>query len=254
MLASADVRPWEQPEGDEVLVTRLLACPFCRELFDAAEAERCPSCELALAPLEDLPPSFEVLEEQAAQWERDSPEEQRRAWLDLRAGRGMLLAIALASLASFGFAPWVAISAPTSELRTGYALAHGPLGWLWGGAAAWLVSSALVVSRRSLREMRGVRAILVVFAAMTATEVVLLACSSPRGSPSVHYTYEWRWGFYASFLLSCAGVLAALGFGRAPRSRAVARVGPNVPPARGQPGSPALATRDAAPTAARTLH
>ncbi|HVZ31087.1 MAG TPA: hypothetical protein VG963_01595 [Polyangiaceae bacterium] len=235
-------------------MTRLLACPFCRELFDAAEAGRCPSCELALAPLADLPPSFEVLEEQAAQWERDSPEDQRRGWLNWGAGRGLLLAIALASLASFGFAPWVAISAPTSELRTGYALARGPLGWLWGGAAAWLVSSALVVSRRSLREMRGVRAILVVFAAMTATEVVLLACSSPRGSPSLHYVYEWRWGFYASLLLSCAGMLAALGFGRTPTSRAAARAGSNIPPASGPAGSATLATRDAASTAAPTLH
>lgn len=236
-------------------MTRLLACPFCRELFDAAEAERCPSCELALAPLEDLPPSFEVLEEEAAQWERDSPENQRRGWLDLRAGRGLLLAIALASLACFGFAPWVELSAPTLEVRSGYALAHGPLGWLWGGAAAWLVSLALVVSRRSLREMRGVRAILVVFAAMTATEVVLLACSSPRGSRLVHYHYEWRWGFYASLLLSCGGVLAALGFGRAATSRAATRAASNVAPASGSSESTRLATPDAAETAARrTLH
>jgi hypothetical protein len=235
-------------------VTRLLACPFCRELFDAAEAERCPSCELALAPLEDLPPSFEVLEEQAAQWERDPPEDQRRSWLDLGAGRGLLLAIALASLASFGFAPWVAISAPTSESRTGYALAHGPLGWLWGGAAAWLVSLALVVSRRSLREMRGVRAILVVFAAMTAIEVLLLACSSPQGSRSVHYAYAWRWGFYASLVLSCCGVLAALRFGRAATSATATREAAQIRPERGSAEGSALATQDAAASAARTLH
>jgi hypothetical protein len=194
-------------------VKRLLACPFCRELFDAAEAELCPACELPLAPLDQLPPSHEVLEEEAARWERDPPEDRLRRWFDLRAGRGLLIGIALCGLLCFWLAPWVDISSPTTEVRSGYALARGPAGWLWGGAIAWGVSVALVLSRRSLRQMRGVRAILVVFAAMTGAEIVMLLCLSPHGSRHVHYAYEWSWGLYASLVLSVLGMLAALRFG-----------------------------------------
>ena len=80
---------------------------------------------------------------------------------------------------------------------------------------AWGVSLALVLSRRSIRQMRGVRPILALFAAMTASEITLLLCLSPRGSPSVHYAYQWTWGLYASLALSLAGVVAALRFGGA---------------------------------------
>ena len=194
-------------------MSRLLACPFCRELFDAAEAEQCPECEIALAPLESLPPSLEVLEEEAARWEQSSPDDALRPWLDLGQGRGLLLGIALSSLLSFWLAPWVDITSPNTAVRSGYSLARGPIGWLWGGAIAWGVSLALVASRRSLRQMRGVRPILALFAAMTASEITLLLCLSPRGSPSVHYAYQWAWGLYASLALSLAGVVAAIRFG-----------------------------------------
>ncbi|HKO91406.1 MAG TPA: hypothetical protein VJU61_09655 [Polyangiaceae bacterium] len=197
-------------------MSRLLACPFCRELFEAAEAEQCPECEIALAPLESLPPSFEVLEEEAARWEQNSAEDAPRAWFDLGVGRGLLLGIALASLLSFWLAPWVDITSPNTAVRSGYSLARGPIGWLWGGAVAWGVSLALVASRRSMRQMRGVRPILMLFAAMTASEITLLLCLSPRGSPSVHYAYQWAWGLYASLALSLAGVVAASRFGGSP--------------------------------------
>jgi hypothetical protein len=199
-------------------VNRLLACPFCRELFDAREAELCPACELPLAPLEQLPPSHEVLDEEAAIWERDPPEDRPRPWFDFGAGRGLLIGIALCGLCCFWLAPWVDISSPTTEVRSGYSLARGPAGWLWGGAIAWAVSIALAASRRSLRQMRGVRAILVVFAAMTGTEIVMLLSLSPRGSRHVYYAYDWSWGLYASLALSLLGMAAALRFGGLPRA------------------------------------
>lgn len=194
-------------------MARLLACPFCRELFDASEAEHCPECDIPLAPLERLPPSLEVIEEQAAEWERNPPEDQQRAWLDLRQGRGVLLGIAVCSLLSFWLAPWVDITSPTTMTRSGYSLARGPIGWLWGGAVAWGVSLALVLSRRSLRQMRGIRPILILFAAMTASEILLLVWLSPRGTAQLRYAYEWAWGLYVSLALSVAGVVAALRFG-----------------------------------------
>ena len=87
--------------------------------------------------------------------------------------------------------------------------------WLALGVA-WGVSLALVLSRRSLRQMRGVRPILALFAAMTASEITLLLCLSPRGSPQVHYAYQWAWGLYAALALSLAGVVAAIRFGGTP--------------------------------------
>ena len=201
-------------------MSRLLACPFCRELFEANEAERCPECDIPLSPLERLPPSLEVVEEQAAEWERSPAEDQTRSWLDFSGGRGWLLAIAVCSLVCFWLAPWVHITSPTTATRSGYSLARGSIGWLWGGAVAWLVSIALVSSRRSLRQMRGIRPILMLFAAMTASEIVMLVCLSPKSSGQVRYVYQWAWGLYLSLGLSIAGVVAALRFGGKPLPQA----------------------------------
>jgi hypothetical protein len=197
-------------------VSRLLACPFCRELFEASEAERCPECDIPLSPLDRLPPSLEDVEEQATEWERNPPEDQTRGWLDFSQGRGWLLGIAVCSLVCFWLAPWVDMTSPTTATRSGYSLARGSIGWLWGGAVAWLVSIALVSSRRTLRQMRGIRPILMLFAAMTASEIVMLVCLSPKTSPQVRYVYQWAWGLYLSLGLSVAGVVAALRFGGQP--------------------------------------
>ncbi len=214
-------------------MSRLLACPFCRELFEASEAERCPDCDIPLSALDRLPPSLDVVEEQAAEWERNPPEDQARPWLDLSHGRGWLLGIAVCSLLCFSLAPWVDMTSPTTATRSGYSLARGAIGWLWGGAVAWLVSVALVLSRRTLRQMRGIRPILMLFAAMTASEIVMLVWLSPRNSGQVRYVYEWGWGLYASLGLSLAGVVAALRFGGPPVSGAPPPEGPQ--PAEGAP-------------------
>lgn len=194
-------------------MSQLLACPFCRELFERSETEHCPECDIPLEPLHRLPPSHEAVEEDAARWERTRPEDERRPLWDAARGRGALLAIALASLLLFWLAPWVSISAPHAEVRTGYSLARGPLGLLWGGATAWFVSLALVVSRRTIRQMRGVRAILMAFAAMTGSEIVVLLIMSPTRSRELLVLYEWCWGLYASLALSLLGVLVASRFG-----------------------------------------
>ena len=62
----------------------LVACPFCRELFDRAEAEQCPHCGIPLEPLHRLPPSHEEVEREAAHWERARPEDQPIGLTDLR--------------------------------------------------------------------------------------------------------------------------------------------------------------------------
>jgi hypothetical protein len=201
-------------------VSRLLACPFCREMFDQAEASECPHCEIALEPIHRLRPSIEESEREAQEWEQTRADDVRLAWTHLGHARGPLLAIALVGLLAFWFAPWVRISSPYDAARTGYSLASGPLGWLWGGAVAWCALIALVASRRSLAEMRGVRAITMLFAAATATEIAMLVFTSPTQSNRVQFVYEWAWGLYVALGSSIAGIVLGWCFGGTARTEA----------------------------------
>jgi hypothetical protein len=229
-------------------VRQLLACPFCRQLFERAEAEQCPECELALLPLEHLPPALSSSEAEAAQWEATSPDDERRAWHDLGRGRGLLMGIALASLCAFAFTPWLEMSSPYALLRSGYALCRGPLGWLWGGAIAWLSTLALVASRRSINQMRGVRVILMLFSAMTWVEILMLMATSPSASRHVHFDYAWSWGIYLALALGVAGTIAAARFGgpaaaqaRGPAAGAAEAAQPAASPA--QKAAPSSSTK-----------
>jgi hypothetical protein len=196
-------------------VSALYACPFCRELFQKDEAERCPDCDVVLKPLHELPPSYEALEEEAVAWEQTSPDDVPLPLFHLGRGRAALVALCLSSLAAFFWLPWVEIEQPYRQLYSGYDLARGRLGWLWGGAVGWFVMLALIASRRSVHAMRGVRPILAMFAAMTLSEVALLFVLSPVGHGRVRFEYSWSFGIYVALALSLAGVLVALRFGGA---------------------------------------
>lgn len=191
-----------------------VACPFCRELFQDVGATACPHCEIALVPIERLPPSHEDLERQAAEWEQNGRLDEARSWLDGRAGRGALLALALAGLSLFAWAPWVDVTTPHAMTRTGYSLARGPLAWLWGGAVAWFTCLVMVATRRTLRQMLGVRAIAALLCGMTLVETLMLLGIPPDRPRLVPIAYEWSWGLYASLALSAVGVVVALRFGR----------------------------------------
>lgn len=166
--------------------------------------------------MQRLPPSLEEAEREAAEWEQTPPEDRRVAWYEPRHGRGALLGLAVVSLVSFWFAPWVIISSPYDAVRSGQSLASGPLGFLWGGAVAWGVVAALVLSRRTPRQMRGVRAITMALAAMTSTEIGLLMFNSPQSSRGVPFVYEWGWGLWLSLACSVAGVAFGWRFGGRP--------------------------------------
>jgi hypothetical protein len=115
-------------------------------------------------------------------------------------------------LVSF-FLPWVELTFPERELRSGFDLARGRAGWLWGGAVGWFLVVPLVVSRRTIAAMRGVRPITALFCALTLAEVLMLVLVPPSIPRALPITFEWAFGLYLSGTVSAAGALTAVFFG-----------------------------------------
>ncbi len=187
----------------------LLACPFCRTLYRRGEGSNCNVCGVALVPLARLPPSADALAEEPLV--PVMPEDEALPWSYWRRGRGALLVLAVLGLALF-FVPWVRIELPEVALRSGFELARGRAGWLWGGATGWLVLVPLVWSRRTIYKLRGIRPIAVAFSAMTLGEVALMVAMPPRAR-YVPVEIHWAFGLYASAVVSllATGFAAVLG-------------------------------------------
>jgi hypothetical protein len=191
----------------------LLACPFCRELYSKGETDgACPECGVKLEPLDQLPPSLQALAEDAETGELVAAEDRPLPWKHLGRGRGGLLAVAVAGIIAF-FLPWVELVSPYTQSISGFGMAARGASWLWGGAAAWFVLIPLVVSRRTIRQMRGVRAISILFAAMTAAEILMLLLMPPKQHHHVTFEYSFAWGLYLSALLSVVGAWFAARLG-----------------------------------------
>lgn len=193
-------------------VARLLACPFCRSLFAGTETRQCPECGVKLVPMENLPESLDVAADELEAGEIVLPEQRRLPWNYFGRNRGALLLIALLGLGLF-FAPWVELRMPEFSVRSGFDLARGRAGWLWGGAAGWLVTLPLVWTRRTIQRLRGVRLVTTLFAAMTLIEAGMLLSTPPQSRHGLPLEIVWRWGIYASLLTSIAGIATALRLG-----------------------------------------
>ncbi len=188
----------------------LVACPFCRTMYERSEAQLCAVCGMKLVPFARLPPSADALAEEPPLVPA-LPEDELLSYGYLGRGRGALLALSVAGIALF-FSPWVAIEIPESVVRTGFDLARGRAGWLWGGVTGWFILLPLVFTRRTIYKLRGVRPIAVAFSAMTLGEVLVLLSLPPpvrRVPLELHFT----WGIYASGLVSFAGLICSLWLG-----------------------------------------
>jgi hypothetical protein len=190
----------------------LLACPFCRELFTKGEHERCPACDVVLQALDQLPPSLEALQEAALEGEIIAPEDRLLPLGYWRRGRGALLLLGILGLVCF-FLPWVEMTRPELVTMSGYALAHGRAGWLWGGAIGWFILIPLVWTRRTIYKMRGVRIICTTFASMTLLEVLMLVALPPAAGRHASVDFGWGPGLYASALVSALGIFFGTQFG-----------------------------------------
>jgi hypothetical protein len=188
----------------------LLACPFCRTLYRHGEGNSCAVCGVKLVPFERLPPSADALAEEPLA-PPVLPEDELLPWHYFGRGRGALLVLSALGLLLF-FAPWVRIERPESIVRSGFELARGRAGWLWGGATGWLVLMPLIWTRRTIYKLRGVRPIAVAFSAMTLGETVLLFAMPPQGR-FVPIEIHWAWGFYAAALASLAATVVSVFLG-----------------------------------------
>lgn len=177
-----------------------LTCPFCREAFTAAPGDVCPDCEVVLEPPRTdkaaLAPS-----------ELDDPQDLTLPWYSLGAGRGAVLALCLLGLVLF-FTPWLTLRTPDVYQLSGQALAADRGFWFGGGAVSWAVLIPLLLSRRSLRQLQGVRVIAALLASVTWWQVLLLSALAPATSSQL-LGHQFAYGFYASAVTSLLATWAA---------------------------------------------
>jgi hypothetical protein len=186
----------------------LLACPFCREMFELGESRACGVCGVSLVAFDKLPVSDEALSEDGVtrqpEWEPLRPTYLGR-------GRGPLALLALAGVVVF-FAPWVHLTLPDVVSYSGFALARR-LGWSWGAGVAWFVLLPVVLSRRSIMKMRGARVAASFLSAVPGVTAGLLLARPPHGAYGVPLRFTWEWGLFATLALSLVALAFALFFG-----------------------------------------
>jgi len=185
----------------------LVACPFCRELFEEGEVEACPVCGMELSPLEKLGVSHDALSEDGVPVE---PEKEILPATYLGRNRGPLAVVGLVGLALF-FLPWIKVTLPDLATLSGFDISRR-LVWVWTTMAAWGVLVPTVLSRRSIWQMRTARVAAGFLAAIPGltTMVLLLRPPKSRLIPIV-FTYEWP--LYATLGLSLVAIALAVRFG-----------------------------------------
>lgn len=184
----------------------LLACPFCREMYEEREATDCPVCQMPLAKLHKLPPSLDAMLDEAGV--PTAPELEALPLTYLGRGKGVLAALGLAGLALF-FLPWVRLTLPYVDAKSAFDLAHERIGWLWACCAAWVVLVPTVLSRRSILQMRGARVAAAFLSAVPAVAVGVLLANPPRGR-IIPVRYTWDWPMWATLGASLVAVVVSV--------------------------------------------
>lgn len=187
----------------------LLACPFCREMFEEGEATACPVCGVQLARFDKLPPSIDALHDEAGV--PTAPELEILPWTYLGRGKGALAVAGLLGLVLF-FLPWVRLTMPYIDAKSGFDLAHERIGWLWSTFAAWMVLVPTVLSRRTIAQLRGARVAAAFLSAIPAVAVGILLARPPRGG-IIPVRYTWDWPLWAVLALSLVAVALSVRLG-----------------------------------------
>ena len=187
----------------------LVACPFCREMFERAERDICPHCDVPLASFDKLPPSHDApLEDDGIPV---APEFEPLSPLDLRRGKGALAALAAVGLGLF-FLPWVWMTLPETVTFSGYDLARR-LGWSWGAVCCWVVLVPTVLSRQCVAQLRGARRRGDVSCRRFRWSRWVCSSARPPHSGLVPVRFDWGWPVYATALVSLAASIVSLRLG-----------------------------------------
>lgn len=186
----------------------LMACPFCREMFELGEEQKCPTCGVELVAFDKLPLSDEALSEDGVPRQ---PEWEPLPAAYLGRSRGALPVLGVLGLVAF-FSPWVHLTMPDIVSYAGFDLARRT-GWAWGAGVAWFVLIPTVLSRRSVMKMRGARVAASFLAAIPGITAAILLARPPHGSHGIPVQLTWAWGLYATLALSAVAVGFALVFG-----------------------------------------
>lgn len=192
-----------------LLSVGLLACPFCREMFEVGEADTCPVCGMALTRFDKLPPSLDAQHDEAGV--PTAPELEALPVRYLGRGKGPAVVLAALGIALF-FLPWVHLTLPYEDHKSGFDLARERIGWLWGAFVGWMVLIPTVMSRRSIAQLRGARVAAAFLAAVPLIAVAVLFARPPRGG-LVPVRFTWEWPIYALTAVSIAAVLVAVRLG-----------------------------------------
>jgi hypothetical protein len=188
----------------------IVACPFCREMFERAEARSCPVCGIALQSLERLPPAPTLAHELEDDGIPPAPEHVPFAWTFAGRGRGAMVALGVLGVALF-FGTWVHLTLPYVAEISGFDLARR-LGWSWAGGVAWVVLVPTVASRRTIAQLRGARFAASFLGFVPAVTAAILAAFPPRGGLlPVRFVYGWP--LWATLALSLLATLAGARLG-----------------------------------------
>lgn len=188
----------------------LIACPFCHELFRRGEAKECPACGLALTDLRKVSLSVDAQAEEDDFGIPAAPHLEQLPWFEFRRGRGILLVGAILGFVAF-FAPWVDMTSPETRLLSGADLAR-KIGWIWGACVAWFVLFPMMLSRRSIDQMRGAR-VAAAFLSFVPVLTVSLLWFLPPHARYVPIRFDWAWGFYATWGIGLVATLASIRLG-----------------------------------------
>ncbi|HEY1958121.1 MAG TPA: hypothetical protein VGH28_21020 [Polyangiaceae bacterium] len=170
----------------------LVACPFCREMFEQGEQTECPVCGMKLVAFEKLPPRRETHDELGLPID---PAHELLPWTYAGRMRAPIVALALVGVALF-FLPWIHMTLPDDFRLSGFTLARR-IGWVWGAGVGWLVLVPTVASRRTIAQMRGAR---VAAAFLSATSLV--SCAILLAFPPHARWYKPHFGFEPAFWLT----------------------------------------------------
>ncbi len=179
----------------------LIACPFCREMFELGEAKECPVCGMALVAFEKLPPSLETHDEFGLP---KDPLHELLPWTYKGRNRVALAAVGLVGLVLFFF-PWIHQTLPDDNVFSGFLLSRR-IGWLWGAGVGWLVLIPTVLSRRTIAQMRGARV-----AACFLSATSLVSCAMLWFFPPHSPHYKPHFVFEPAFFMTALASLVAIG-------------------------------------------